>query len=99
MVSYIYATIPRNAIIRLSHSRSGDSQARKRFQYTLLTFESATMTPTAQITFSPNRHKAFRLSHSRIKRFYIYIYTYIYMVFRIKNNFYHRRFDICLFQD
>ena len=78
MVSYIYATIPRNAIIRLSHSRSRDSQARKRFQYTLLTFESATMTPTAQITFSPNRHKAFRLSHSRIKRFYIYIYTYIY---------------------
>ena len=36
--------MPKNAIVRLHHTRSGDSQTKKRFQNRLLASKPATMT-------------------------------------------------------
>ena len=40
---YIYKTLKENAIVRLHHTGSGDSQTKKRFQHPLLASKPATM--------------------------------------------------------
>ena len=62
---YIYPNVPTDAIVRLTHPRSGDRQ--ETFLAPSANKETATMTESAQTTIFPNHHKALGLSRSKIK--------------------------------
>ena len=56
MVSYVYANLPRNITVRLSHPRSAGSQVQEKFLAHPADKQNTTMSQSAQTTITPNKH-------------------------------------------
>ena len=65
MTGHIYATLPRNAKVRIPDPWSGDSQDQETFLAP--SAKPATLIQSAQTTITLNCDKAMGLSHSKIK--------------------------------
>ena len=60
MVSYVYANLPRNITVRLSHPRSAGSQVQETFLAHPADKQNTTMSQSAQTTITPNKHQALK---------------------------------------